>query len=114
MKLVDMLLGAERNEGIEIIETPKVIGRQGDISTMPAIMNVSREHAKVYTEQGNAFLEDVGSKYGSLVIRSTALNSLKTFFALKKGERVELRSGDLVYLGYQQSGQVAYPFEVKA
>ena len=79
--------------------TTLLLGRY--ISTLPTNANgvlnypfISREHAKITFENGRFYLTELGSRYG------THLNNV----SLRKDERVQLKSMDIVTFGIPDDG----------
>ena len=51
-----------------IDESPFILGRGHDSDVRISDISVSRTHAKIYLKDKNYYLEDTGSKFGTLVL----------------------------------------------
>jgi hypothetical protein len=81
------LVGESGSRTLELRHNREVIGRSVDADLQLASPEVSRRHALVWREEGNVWIEDLGSANG------TAVNGLHI------SEGAVLTDGDLVTLG---------------
>lgn len=90
-----IIQGPDAGQGFEIQETEVVIGRAPEVQVVVNSPAVSRSHARIYTQFGRHYIEDLGSANG------TFLNSerLMTSQPLASGDQIML--GDSVQLEYQ-------------
>lgn len=83
------------NRNVQLREGENLIGRLPGVSLCINSLQISRQHARITVDNGRAFLEDLGSKNGTL------LNGRPV------GERERLHDGDRILLG---EGIVALQF----
>lgn len=81
--------GGERAVKYPLYKTTMTIGRSSDSDIQIRKQYISRHHAKLCTEKGDTFIEDLGSKNGVLVNASPVT-------------RHRLQNGDVVDLGQMQ------------
>ena len=82
-------MGTERTMKYPLYKSTMTIGRASDSDIQIRRQYISRHHAKLCTENGDTFIEDLGSKNGVLVNAAPVT-------------RHRLRNGDLVDLGQIQ------------
>ena len=73
-----------RTDPLEDIHPDVDLGIRGGLE-----LGVSRRHAAIFLEDGNFFLEDLGSTNGTIVNRER----------IQTGERIEINEGDIIFLG---------------
>jgi VWFA-related protein len=97
--------GLEKGQVFPITATPQLIGR---LSTAPihlsdpsGALRVSREHARVWLEDGAAWIEDAGSRHGTLADG----HKLVARFRLVTGTRIKIGEVELVAEGITASAE---------
>jgi pSer/pThr/pTyr-binding forkhead associated (FHA) protein len=86
MALLRILNGSLENQEIELTPDPMTVGRSSACSIRIADAGVSSKHAKIWCEDGNYFLMDLGSTNG-------------TFVNDKDVDREQLADGDVITFG---------------
>jgi DNA-binding winged helix-turn-helix (wHTH) protein len=78
---------------IALVEGENVLGRDPDVAVWIDLNSVSRHHARVVVSHGDARLEDLGSKNG------TVLNGerITTSVPLANGDRIKIGAASLVF-----------------
>lgn len=91
--------GLEKGQTFPITPTPQIIGRLSSapihLSDPTGALRISREHARVWLEEGVAWIEDAGSRHGTYVDG----NRLAARFRLISGARIKLGEVELVAEG---------------
>jgi sigma-B regulation protein RsbU (phosphoserine phosphatase) len=85
--------GNERE--VEVTHTPFTMGRQSDNDLVLLDSRISRHHARIFVEDGNHLIEDMGSRHG-------------TFVNSERITRCLLKSGDHVSLGVTDAYQLTF------
>src|SRR5438309_1060413 len=86
MALIRILNGSLENQEIELTPDPMVVGRSSACNIRIADAGVSSKHAKVWCEDGQYFVMDMGSTNG-------------TFVNEKDVDREQLNDGDVITFG---------------
>src|SRR3954471_6496425 len=86
MALLRILTGSLENQEIELTPDPMTVGRSSTCDIRMADAGVSSKHAKIWCEDGQYFLMDLGSTNG-------------TFVNDKDVDREQLSDGDVITFG---------------
>jgi serine phosphatase RsbU (regulator of sigma subunit) len=81
---------------IEISRTPFTLGRQGDNDLVLLDTRISRHHARIIKQNEDYFLEDAGSRHGTLLNGAPITTSIK----LKSGDQIGLGVSDAYALTF--------------
>ena len=93
MASLRILTGSLENEEIELTPDPMTVGRSSACNIRIADAGVSSKHAKIWCEDGQYFLMDLGSTNG-------------TFVNDKDVDREQLNDGDVITFGMTKAAFV--------
>jgi len=89
-----------RSREMALADGENVIGRDPDVGIFLDHTSVSRRHARIRISEGNAVVEDLGSKNGTF-LRGEKIESASS---LADGDKLRLGSVDLVFRAFPLSG----------
>jgi VWFA-related protein len=97
--------GIEKGQVFPITATPQIIGRISSapihLSDPSGALRVSREHARVWLEEGAAWIEDAGSRHGTYADE----HKLVARFRLVTGTRIKIGEVELAAEGITTSAE---------